>query len=416
MKQIIKYFLIWLCPLGLEAQEAVPFLTLDTILKRIEKNNLMLQSYQLQKESFKYKAEAATAWMAPMVGLGTFMTPYPGEKNIDASDKGNIMLQLEQEIPNAAKIRARKNFILSQGDVSTTERQIAYNELSAQAKRYYYSWLIAKNRIQVLRENERLMNTMKKIEEVRYPYNKSQLSGVYTVTSRIEENRNMIRMQEGNIQRARAMLLTLMNREKDELFEIDSIAETHFVPSEVYDTAVIAESRKDVLKMNQNIRSMQLNIISMKQEKKPDFRVRFDHMSPLSNMMPNAFNVMGMISIPIAPWSSRMYKSEIKAMEYSIESMKKQRQGMLQETKGMLNGMRAEIQSMHDRVVSMEEKIIPALKKALDANYISYQENKLQLAEVIDSWEALNMMQMNILEEKLKHYEMIVEYERQLFQ
>lgn len=153
----------------------------------------------------------------------------------------------------------------------------------------------------------------------------------------------------------------------------------------------------------------------MKREKKPDFRVRFDHMYPLDKMMPNAFSAMGMISIPIAPWSSGMYKSGIKAMQYNVQAMEKERAAMLQETQGMLYGMQYEIQSMQKRIEAMEQKIVPALRQTLDANFLNYQENKLALSNVIDSWEALTMMQSDVLDEKLKLYEMIVDYEKQLY-
>ena len=102
-------------------------------------------------------------------------------------------------------------------------------------------------------------------------------------------------------------------------------------------------------------------------------------------------------------------------MEYNIQSMEKERSAMLHETQGMLYAMQYEIQAMHDRIYALEEKIIPALQKSMDANFVMYQENKLGLKEVIDSWEALNMMHMNLLDEKLKHYEMIVDYEKQLY-
>ncbi len=77
--------------------------------------------------------------------------------------------------------------------------------------------------------------------------------------------------------------------------------------------------------------------------------------------------------------------------------------------------MQYEIQSMQARIRGMEEKIIPALQKTLDANFITYQENKLQLTQVIDAGEALIMMQVNVLDEKLKLYEMIVDYEKELY-
>lgn len=416
MKQITKYtiWLLMLLPGKLFAQQ-VPVLPLDSILQRIDRNNVLLQSYDLKAQSYKYSADASTAWMPPMVGAGTFMTPYPNQIIMEPRDRGSLMLQIEQDIPNVAKLKARKRYIESQGNVERATRDITLNDFKAQAKRLYFNWLVAKQRMKVLEENENIMVTMKKIEEVRYPYNQSQLGSVYKADAKIEENRNMIRMQEGTINKARAWLNSLMNVKGNELFEIDSTWSPVFIPAGTYDTASLSTARKDVLKMNENIRSMQLNIESMKMQRKPDFRIRFDHMYPLDAAMPNAYNVMGMISIPIAPWSSKMYKSEIKAMQFNIQSMEKERTAMLQETQGMLYGMQYEIESMQGRIRGLEEKVIPALQKTLDANFITYQENKLPLTQVIDAWEALIMMQMNVLDEKLKLYEMIVDYEKELY-
>jgi cobalt-zinc-cadmium efflux system outer membrane protein len=406
-------FLLLLMPAPLLAQQAP--VKLDTILNRIEKNNLLLQTYALKAESYKYKAKAGTAWMAPMVGVGTFMTPYPGQVVMDDRDKGSVMLQLEQDIPNPAKQNAQKRYIESKGDVEMAGRAIAMNTFKAQAKSLYYTWIVASQRIQILQENDKIMQMMKKIEQIRYPYNQSQLSGVYKASAKIEENQNMIRMQRGDIAKAKAWLNSLMNLPGNQKLEIDTNYTPKFIPESALDTTLLARQRKDILQMEQNIRSMKLGVGAMKAQAKPDFKLRFDHMSPLSGMMPKAYSVMGMISIPIAPWSSRMYKSEVKAMNYEIQAMEKERSGMLQESQGMLYGMQYEIQSMEKRIAAMEDKIVPALKKTMDADFANYQENKLQITAVMGSWEALTMMQNNVLDEKMKLYQMIIDYEKELY-
>lgn len=396
-------------------KQGAGLVSLDTVLQRIDRNNLLLQSYALKAEGYKYSADAATAWMAPMVGVGTFMTPYPGQQVMEARDKGSLMLQIEQSIPNKAKLNARSASIASQAASTLAGRGITLNDFKAQAKRLYFSWLVAQQRIKVLQQNERIMVTMQKIEEIRYPYNQSQLSGVYRATAKVAENRNMIRMQEGEIAKARAWLNSLMNQPGDSWFMIDTTSEPSFIPAPSYDTARLATARKDVQQMDQRIYSMQLDITSMQLEKKPDFKLRFDHMYPLGGMMPQAYSIMGMVSIPIVPWASKMYKSETKAMQYNVQAMEKERAAMLQETQGMLYGMQYEIQSMQQRIQVMEEKVIPTLQKSLDAGFLNYQENKLQLAVVMDAWEALTMMQLNVLDEKLKRYQMIVDYEKALY-
>jgi len=399
-------------PLQLLAQQ--PVLSLDTILQRIERNNVKLKSYGLKADAYKYSAEAATAWMAPMVGVGTFMTPYPRQKVMDA-DKGSIMFQIEQDIPNTSKLRAKKRYIASQGEIERAGREVTLNDLKAQAKRLYYNWLIAEERIRVLERNQEIMETMKKIAEVRYPYNQSQLGGIYKVTGRVSENYNMIHMQHGVIDKARAWLNSLMNRPGLEVFEIDTTFAPAFTPAANYDTATLAATRKDIRKMDANIESMQLNINSMKLGKRPDFRVRFDHMAPLGEEMPKQYSLMGMISIPIAPWASKMYKNEVKAMELNVQSMQMEKAGMLQETQGMLYGMETEILSMQEHIAATESKILPLLQRTLDADFLSYQENKLELPVIINDWEALTMAQADLLNEKLRYYEMIVEYEKELY-
>ncbi|WP_354334295.1 TolC family protein [Pedobacter sp. CG_S7] len=400
-------------PLQLLAQENT--VSLDTVLNRIENNNLLLQTYALKAESFKHKAKAATAWMAPMVGVGTFMTPYPGQQVMENGEKGSLMLQLEQEIPNPGKLNAQKRYVESKADVELAGRAIALNEFKSQAKTLYYTWIVANQRIKVLKENDKIMQMMKKIAQIRYPYNQSQLSGIFRANAKIEENQNMIRMQQGDIAKARAWLNSLMNLQGNQDLEIDLAYIPQYLAEAKIDTLLIATQRKDIFQMEQNIRSMKLGIVAMKAQAKPDFKIRIDHMSPLNKMMPKAYSVMGMISIPIAPWSSKMYKSEAIAMNYEIQAMEKERAGMLQESQGMLTGMHYEILSMQKRITAMEETIIPALKRTMDADFVNYQENKLQLPAVIDSWEAFNMMQINVLDEKNKLYKMIVDYEKELY-
>lgn len=405
--------LLLLLPAVSFAQEEV--LSLDTVLARIDRSNLQLQSYGLRAESYKHTAKAATAWMAPMIGVGTFMTPYPGQELMEDRDKGSLMFQLEQDIPNPSKLNANRKYIESKASAELDSRGITLNDYKAQAKRLYYTWLIAHQKRAVLEQNEKIMLRMKQIEEIRYPYNQSKLSSVYAATAKLEENKNMIRMLEGDMAKSRAWLNSLMNMPGNTMFAIDTLYQPVFRPAAVIDTAELALERKDIHKMDHNIASMRLNIESMKTQSRPDFRLRFDHMSPLTKMMPKAFSVMGMVSIPIAPWSSKMYKSEVKGMTYEVMAMEKEKSAMLQETQGMLYGMQYEIQSMEKRITAMEEKIIPTLKKTMDISFLTYRENKMELPEVIAAWEALTMMQSSVLDEKLKLYLMIVDYEKERY-
>ena len=107
-------WLLVLLPFSALAQQK-EVLSLPDVLQKIDSNNILLRTYGLKAEGYKYSADAATAWMPPMVGLGSFMTPYPFQKIMEARDKGSLMLRLEQEIPNGKKLQAKKRYIQSQG-------------------------------------------------------------------------------------------------------------------------------------------------------------------------------------------------------------------------------------------------------------------------------------------------------------
>jgi len=401
---------------GLAQTPTEPTLTLDTILARIDNQNVTLKAYALRSQGYRYRAKAASAWMAPMVGAGTFMTPYPGQTRMSDNDKGSLMFNIEQEIPNPSKQKAKQAYIASQATTEATKRAINLNELKAQAKSLYYTWVVAARRLRLLHENEQVLQSMKQMEEIRYEYNQSQLSNVFKADAQLAENQNQIQMQEAAIVRARAWLNGLMHVKGNTPFRIDTTLVPQFNPERILDTVLLADRRQDIQQMNSEMRTMRFGIESMKKERKPDFKLRFDHMSPLGKMMPNAYSVMGMISIPIAPWSNKMYKNETKAMQLELDAMRFERQGMLLESQGMLYGMQQEITQMQGRIDRMEKRVIPALQRAMDANFQAYRENKQQLPAVLADWEALNMMKNTLLDEQLKQYLMIVNYEKELYQ
>lgn len=128
--------------------------------------------------------------------------------------------------------------------------------------------------------------------------------------------------------------------------------------------------------------------------------------------MPNQFMLLGMVSIPIAPWSSKMYKANIQGLEKEIGAMKYERASLLNELQGMAIREAHEIATLSKQIENYETRIVPALKKNYQTLMISYEENKEELPEVIDAWEILNTTQMQYLDVIQKYYEAIVNYEK----
>ncbi len=391
-------------------------ITLDSVLHLIHQNNPMLQEYDSKVRALESYTAGAKSWMAPMVGAGTFMTPYPGQMIMEDRDKGSIMFSIEQNIPNPLKLTANKKYFASRAAVEEQGRSFRYNTLRAEAKTFYYQWLVSEEKLKVLSENERIVDLMLKLAKLRYPYNQGSLGNIYKIEGRLNEVQNMILMTTGDVDEKKYRLKTLMNIPPDSPIQVDTATSiTYDATQVIYDTALLSTRRSDVMQIEKSIQVMELNQQLQRYQAKPDFKIRFDHMQPLGNM-PTQFTAMAMVSLPIAPWSSRMYKAEVKGMQYEIEAMRKGREALLIEARGMLAGMATKLNRMQQQLENYNSKIIPALRKNYEITMLGYEENREQLPMVIDAWEAMNMAQMEYLNTVEEYYTMIVSYEKELEQ
>ncbi len=387
-------------------------MTLDSILTILRERNPMLKSYSARAEAMNAYAKGARSWMAPEVGGGLWMLPY--KKVEDPRDKGQIMLSVQQKFTHPAKLRANQGYLESKAAIEQASEAYVFNELSAQAKTAYYQWLVLEKKKAVLKENEEIIRLVLKIAQLRYPYNQSKLSNVYKAEGRLLEVGNMILMNDNQIVQKNILINQLMNVPNDLRFSIDTTKQAKQYLLEAIDTASLAERRSDVRRIDKSIQAMKLNRVLENYQSKPDFNLSFNHMFARGAGMPNQFMLLAMVSIPIAPWSSKMYKANAQGMGKEIEAMKSERRAILNELQGMSASIIGEINTLNKQIENYEKRIVPALRKNYETLMVAYEENKEELPIVIDAWETLNMTQMQYLDTVQKYYETIVSYEKEL--
>lgn len=400
-----------LASVGAQAQ----VISLDSVLRIVGRQNPSLQEYDNKIKASDAYVEGATGWPAPMAGIGPYWYPYPGQREVGETGGGMIMATIEQDIPNPAKLRARKLFLGSRASIEREARQHAYNALRAEARSLYYSWIALETKMKILRENERIVDLILKVARIRYPYNQGSVSNIYQAEARLHEVQGMITMTTGDIEGKSFQLKALMNLPPNAVIQVDTAVKIHFHPRQIFsDTARLREQRSDVRQIDRMIENMQLNQKVQRFQAKPDFKIRFEHMFPTGSGMPQQFSLMGMVSIPIAPWSARSYKAESAGMAYEIEALKKNREAIINRARGSVAAMSAQLIRHGEQLNNYETRIIPALKKNYGTLMIAYEENREQLPAVIDAWEAMNMTQMEYLTQLEEHFQMIVDYEEEI--
>ncbi|RNI31804.1 TolC family protein [Rufibacter immobilis] len=412
------YITVLLLLLGTVAHAQSPVMPLDSVLNRILKDNPMLQEFEYRAKAQNAMAKGARSQMAPMVGAGVFMYPYPGQMNMEGQEMGGqddamYMTSVEQDITNPAKLKAREKYQLSKAAIEEAGRGMTFNQLRAQAKTAYYQWVVLEKKKSVLLESQRIMQFMLKLSKVRYPYNQSSLGSIYKAEGRLGEVENMLTMTDSEIEMKNIQLNMLMNLPPENRFSVDTTVQAT-VLAVLPDTSSLSAARSDIRQIDRTIESMQLNLRLENLQRKPDFGIRFENMMPRDRMMPQSFTLMGMVSIPIAPWSSKMYKANATAMNLEIQGMRKGRENLLNEARNMVASMALELQAKRTQVQNYEKKIIPALRRNYETTLLGYEQNTGQLPQVIDAWEALNMAQMEYLNNLEQLYLIGVNYEKEL--
>jgi len=314
--QKILYALV-LAVIGLLPESQAQVLPLDSVLATIRGQNPMLQQYDYQVKAKEAYAQGAGSWMPPQVGAGVFMAPYDrrmADEMSSGEDLGSVMISAEQMIPNPARQRAQREYLQAQAAVERTGQQVQFNGLRAQAKALYYDWVVLEKRQAVLKESEEIIRFMIRLAEVRYPYNQSKLNSIYDAQAKLAQLANEQLMIESQIRQKRIGLNTLMNLPKDNDFRVDTVLSLGLPVTVPLDTAALVADRSDVRRLDQTIRVMQLGQRQEKSALLPDFGIRYEHMSSIGSM-PNQYTVMGMMTIPFAPWASKMAKANSKAME-----------------------------------------------------------------------------------------------------
>ena len=410
-KNIILGLLTLIGTITVRGQDTVR-LSLEDIIKKVETEYPLVLQYDSRIRALQSKVEGSKSWMPPTFSFGLNSFPYQLEMIKQKEDPMNwaaLMFSAEQMIPNSAKLRGKRDYYFSLKEVQKNNAEWTKNILRTQVQMLYYQRLVADQKIELIGESGELLHLFITILESRYAYNQAELSTIFKAKAKLKELNNMEAMAKAEVTESNIGLNTLMNQPTDTPILLDTV-----VVLKNYDSILLVQDtstlqRSDITSIASSIRSMELNRSSMATGSKPDFGLRISHMNMLG--MPNQFSIMGMVTIPIVPWSSKMYKTEVQSMSYEIQSMNFEKENMKLMAVRMINEKLAMLKYERQQFDNYEEEIIPLYKKSMDANLLAFKQNTGNFFVLLDAWEMLFMKQLEQLEKLNLLLRLQAEYE-----
>ncbi len=387
--------------------QAQSILPLDSVLSQITHNNIGLQTYNAKANALKAYAEGAKSLPAPQISAGQYQVPYQLNPNA-----GAFMITAEQMFTNRAKLKAKQNYMNGMAAITLQDKQYLANQLLADARQYYYDRVILERKQTLLKNTRGLLEYMIKDANIRYTYGKEKLNNIYKAKADLYQLDNDNEQLSNEINQKSIMMNTLMNRDKQITFGVDTNIRIKDYSNANTDTSALSAKRSDVKAIEKNIQLQQLNAVVEYSKRKPDYGVQISHMMSYGGM-PNQYVLMGSITIPIVPWASKEYKANLKGISYEVEQMQQQKANLLNEVQGKLGSLKVDMASKTKQLKNYDQNIIPALQNNYKTSLLSYEQNTEDLFTVLDALKGLQTARMEALNRLQELLQLQVNYEKE---
>jgi outer membrane protein TolC len=388
---------------------AAQTMRLEEILDSIQIKHPAIKMYDYEIRSLDEASKGAKSWMAPEFSTGFFMTPYnpnmwkkreastTGMPSTVNNGMGQYMIGGQQMLPNRKKQDADAAYMNAMSSVEKEKKNATLNELVHDAKSNYFDWIILQKKLLVLKQNQQLLGFMISNAQIRYKNGLDKISAYYKAKAAVGNLKNMQLMYESEIAEKRIRLNSLMGRNTQTIFKIDTSYQLSNFATVVFDSSLFFQQRSDLRAIDKDI---QLSYLKQEQEKlalKPQFGVRYENMFGFGGL-PMQFTLMGMLKLPLTNWSSKMNKANVESLKWKANALQSQKEMLANEYSGMASGMRNEWILKQKQMQLYEQEIIPALNNNYKSMQLAYEQNTEELYMLFDAWESLYMTQLQYLD------------------
>lgn len=409
MKKILLCILFF--PSCVFAQVILP---LDSILNRIESNHPALKINDARIKELNTYAKGSITLPPPRVSGGFWMTPYNPKRWVESGahgdGMGSFMVSGEQMLPNRQMQVAEGRYMASMSEIQSAEKSVMRNMLFSEAKTAYYNWVVLKQKIKVIASSKNLLQLMIESAKQRYQFNREKLGSIYKAETELSNLDRMLAMYTGEIRQQKIMLETLM-QQPSLGFEIDTFKQLPEIPS-LPDTNRIA-NRSDIRMIEAELNAARKEQEWQHSKLKPEFGIRYDHMFAFGGQ-PWQFSLMGMMTVPIAPWANKDIKARIEGIDFRLDAFNYQKSAIVNSTLGASAERLVMMQTLQDQISRYEKTVIPNQEKRFKSTLLAYEQNTDELFMVLDAWMELKMSRLAQLDLIQQLFNAKVGYEKEL--
>ena len=397
----------------------------DSLVTEAIQNNPKLKSLKYNLQSADYRSESVSTLPPPTLGIEFNQIPA-GKYNL-WDDALSNSLSLSQMFMIGGKLSAMSDVEKKSALISGDDYQAYKINLTAQVKMEYYSLWLFDKKIDLQKNDIKLLNDLINSVIILYQVNKINQADLLTLKSEVASNETQ--------------LLILQNQKEAETYKLNKLLGRELDSKDIY---IEKEIRIDSLntsmdelqsrleEVNPSLKKMD-NMIEMNLAMKnandkeliPDLMVQGMIMrmpqgmiltakSDLSMLMPQTeymYSLMASITLPFAPWSVNKFKAKDEEILSGIKGIEYEKDDMNREMISGLKNALVKYKTSSDLIKLNSTYVIPLYKQAVEAQISAYQNNRTNINSVIDASRMLLMQEMNYYMAQADHQMSLAEIE-----
>jgi outer membrane protein TolC len=397
----------------------------DSLVTEAIQNNPKLKSLKYNLQSADYRSESVSTLPPPTLGIEFNQIPA-GKYNL-WDDALSNSLSLSQMFMIGGKLSAMSDVEKKSALISGDDYQAYKINLTAQVKMEYYSLWLFDKKIDLQKNDIKLLNDLINSVTILYQVNKINQADLLTLKSEVASNETQ--------------LLILQNQKEAETYKLNKLLGRELDSKDIYIEKEIridslntsmGELQSRLEEVNPSLKKMD-NMIEMNLAMKnandkeliPDLMVQGMIMrmpqgmiltakSDLSMLMPQTeymYSLMASITLPFAPWSVNKFKAKDEEILSGIKGIEYEKDDMNREMISGLKNALVKYKTSSDLIKLNSTYVIPLYKQAVEAQISAYQNNRTNINSVIDASRMLLMQEMNYYMAQADHQMSLAEIE-----
>lgn len=373
---------------------SVKQLTIEDAIGTALKNNLQLQSEQLNIRS--YDKLSRSYFQLPK----TELTYQRGQFNSPQKDN---LVEISQGIPFPTYYTSMAGLYGAQREGSELQKLVSEREIKAQVQLNYYRVVYLENSRKQLLRLDSLFADFVNVATLRYSTGETNLLEKTTAEAKQGEITLMVKQNESDLFSAYSALKTLMNTNEE--FKVSDNGDFQPLTMNAMDTSLIAGNSSLKLLYQEAVIAEKIKKVEIAQTL-PDFRVGYFNQSIIGFQNVNGndvyfdagdrftgFNVG--VSIPLTFFSNT---AKIKSLEYKKQALEKTADYARMQMKSQLQSAFSEYNQLLSRFNYYKTQALPNAELIVKTATLAFRNGEIGYVEYVQALQTATDVQLNYLQ------------------